>query len=106
MAIVPSHAGMPEAQWNQANTYPPGQAARIEQLALCGGIPSWLSIIDHNPDAGGNVSLGGLLNGFIQIQADSTLFPGGASSWEDFLCFQTNDPLNPVYVVPILSRQH
>ncbi len=73
----------------------PGMAMHIEAMVPCGA--TWLST------SPGSLMLDGHLSAPVTVTADSTQFPGAASSASAYLCLDSNDAAHPVYVVPVTA---
>jgi subtilisin family serine protease len=76
----------------------PGMAIHIEGQVPCGA--TWLST---SPSS---LSLSGLSSAPVTVTADSTKFPGAATSANGFLCLDSNDAKFPVLAVPVSATQN
>ncbi|MFC5488863.1 S8 family serine peptidase [Dokdonella soli] len=76
----------------------PGMAMHIEQIAPCGA--AWLTTTPPT------LTLGGLLNGAVTVNVDSTKFPPGKTTAATLLCLDSNDATHPVFAVPVTATQH
>ncbi len=76
----------------------PGFAMHIEEQAPCGA--AWLSTNTASATIGTDSSV------VVNVSADSTQFPGAASSATAFLCIDSDDANNPVIAIPVTAVQN
>jgi hypothetical protein len=86
-----------ETTWSHI-TNAPGFAMHVEEQVACGA--AWLSTNTPTLSVGADASLP------LTVSADSTKFPGAATSAAAFLCLDSNDAANPVDAILVQAVQN